>query len=217
MRKLIILAVIFLLFSGCAKEENKASANYGYSIKEIQEKFNLDDLYEYEEAVLVLIPDEDLWNEMHMQLVTYKNEHGYLEVLVIVNNNETLVSIKPYWGSYTFEYILADLDNDNETELIGFYDWGSGIIRSQLFVMEQNGKYTYVKLLDKINPMYTYRNLYYNDIENVVTADAFNNYNFIDIELMKLYYEEGRYYCEHVNKRGLTFKEFMNQHLSNIK
>ena len=150
MKHLILwIAVMIIIAAGCAAPSPTATptpaplpSSYKPTLEEIQKAYELDSVFPYEDAPISLIPDEQLWEQMHLQLVTYQNQNGYLAVFAVVGNLSSILEIKPYWGSYEFDYLLADLNSDGYTEMIGFFDWGSGIVRSIPFVLLHTGEFT---------------------------------------------------------------------------
>ena len=199
MKKPILITIVFLVvLCSCVNDnEIEKTDNVRPSLEEMQVAFDLISIDEKQEnAELVLIQDDKLWEEMNIQLVGYKAGWGYLDIYAVIKECEEIVLIKPGWGSYTFEYILTDLNKDGDVEMIGFFDWGSGIVRSILFVMNNSGEFEEVVLQDEENDFFSYYDLEYDSRKNTIFADA-ASYSDTEVSKMKLYYEDGMYCFEH--------------------
>jgi len=78
-----------------------------------------------------------LWNEMGVQLFTNVSAEQYEYVFAITGDTARI--LKHHWGAYYFDYALADMDGDGQKEMLYIYDWGSGIVRSEMGVLKPDG------------------------------------------------------------------------------
>jgi len=113
------------------------------SLEEIESRYTelIEDLYEgtiqtYQDNGFIIIDDDKLWEKMHVQLF----KHSYA-TFALFAEPEKIVTINPGWGSDVVGYEVVDFDDDGEYEMVGFYDWGSGIVRSIPFVLYRNGEF----------------------------------------------------------------------------
>lgn len=167
--------------------------------EEIQEKFagTIKGLRNNE---LVVIDDKELWEKMNVQLI-YCNYATY----AIIGELESIVVINPGWGSDIYDYKVVDLDEDGFYEMIGYYDWGSGIIRSIPFILKRGGEF-YSSDDEKIEqriqngeavfaPM-IYSNLKIGTDNKSLIADANGTFSGMEYSKVKIYYEDGKYIFE---------------------
>lgn len=222
-RSILVLVALTFILTGCSvklgkpKEtayvmptptlpalEEDAEQIYRPTLVEIQNQYDLSSKFSSDKANLVVLKDDRLWQEMKLQLVAYvgKDSHDttrYCRVYAVLGNNEKLIDIKPYWGSYVFDYVMADLDQDGQTEMVGFYDWGSGIVRSVPFVLLASGDFADIAYVDKTQSetnqpgLYEYKNLSVAEDGKSITADAQSVMGSNEIESVSFYFENGAY------------------------
>lgn len=175
------------------------------TLEEIQKHYDLSSKFSSEDAELGIIEDDQLWQEMKIQLVAYKAGAAYgmvqyCSVFAVIGDNEKMIDMKPYWGAYVFDYVIADLNEDGQSEMVGFYDWGSGIIRSVPFVLLSSGDFAGLSYADQNDKgeddppgLYEYRNLSIEENGRSVTADAQSVLGSDDIQSVIFYVEDGAY------------------------
>lgn len=205
MKRFVLWTImVMILLAGCAGNETNTAASkplpptHRPTLEEIQQEYELNDFFEYEDAPIVLIEDDLLWEQMHIQIVAYQNERGYLAVYAVTEDCESNIEIKPYWGSYTFDYVLTDINEDGYTEMIGFYDWGSGIVRSIPFVLKHTGEFADLTARDE-EPMsmYLYEDFRLAEDSRSVIASACEELGSGGDKQLRIFFNEGKYYYEY--------------------